>query len=109
MPHAPELPGAVIVEGEPGYRALLGEGVGDLGFRAAAAPTATEGLKLARGARPDLVLLDLNLPVVSGTEFLEQFREFEPRTPVVIITGFGDLDSARAAIRWGVSEYLTKP
>jgi two-component system response regulator RegA len=64
---------------------------------------------IVRTAPPDFVLLDLNLPVTDGIAFLRQFRDACADAPVVIITGFGSLESARSAIRLGVSEFLSKP
>ncbi len=100
---------ALIVEDEPRFRAFLAEVVHGLDMDAATAATASEARRLVRSGAPDLLLLDLNLPVVEGMTFLEEVRAALPSVPVVIITGFGDLDAAKRAIRLGVSDFLTKP
>jgi DNA-binding NtrC family response regulator len=55
------------------------------------------------------MLLDLNLPGMSGMELFGLLRQRWPQTQVVILTGFGDLEAAREAIRLDVVDFLTKP
>ena len=100
---------ALILEDEPRYRSFLADVLRDMEFVPVQAGTAEEALRQIGTEAPDMLLLDLNLPVTDGMTFLERFREDCPHTPVVIITGFGDLASARKAIRFGVSDFLTKP
>ena len=54
-------------------------------------------------------MLDLQLPVMGGMDFFEQIAKSWPRTQVIIMTGFGDLESARQAIRLGVVDFISKP
>lgn len=105
----PKPPLALILEDEPRYRTFLAEVVRGLNCSAATAGTASEARRIVASDPPDFLMLDLNLPVVDGITFLEEFRRTCPDAPVIIITGFGDLDSARKAIRLGVTEFLTKP
>lgn len=100
---------ALILEDESRFRGFLAEVVSEMDCTAMTAGTADEAMRLARSTPPDFVILDLNLPRVSGLAFLERFRRRFPHPPVVIITGYGDLESARAAIRLGVTDFLTKP
>ena len=99
----------LIVEDEPRLRDLLLGAVPEMGFPAAAARTAEDGLKMMRADPHDIVLLDLQLPLMSGMEFFEQVRNEWPATQVIILTGFGDLASARRAIQLEVVEFLSKP
>ncbi|MCJ7724115.1 MAG: response regulator, partial [Anaerolineales bacterium] len=55
---------------------------------------ALSGHKVIFLERPDVVLLDLKMPGLSGIETLEQIRKIEPDIPVIILTGHGDFDSA---------------
>jgi DNA-binding NtrC family response regulator len=74
--------------------------------------TATEpekGLELAQDLRPDVVLLDLKMPRMDGIEVLRRIKKIDEAIAVIIITGFGTMDSARAAIRLGAFDYITKP
>ncbi|HZT32586.1 MAG TPA: sigma-54 dependent transcriptional regulator [Bryobacteraceae bacterium] len=74
--------------------------------------TATDprsGLELIRGTHPDILLLDLVMPEMSGMEVLERTLELSPETEVVLVTGHYSTESAVEAIRKGASDYLNKP
>ena len=76
-----------------------------------AARNGTEALAAVRALRPDLVLLDIHLPDMSGLEVLRRFRESSADYPVdvIVISAARDLDSLRTALRGGVFQYLVKP
>ena len=57
----------------------------------------------------DLVLSDLKMPEMNGLQFLYQVKRKRPSVPVILITGFGSVDSAVAAIQGGGFDYLQKP
>ena len=63
---------------------------------------------LAHG-KPELVVSDVRMPGLSGFELLEKINTVRPGLPVIILTAFGDLDSAVDAYKYGAYEYLTKP
>lgn len=67
------------------------------------------GLALFQEQRPEIVLLDLMMPKVSGMELLEQMIASDPATDVILMTGHYTTDSAVEAIRKGAADYLTKP
>jgi signal transduction histidine kinase len=73
------------------------------------AGTADEGLELLRKHRPDLVFTDIRMPGKSGIQGLEELRAVDPAVAVVMVTGFGDLDTARQAMQRGADDYLRKP
>lgn len=100
---------ALVLDDEPRYREFLSEVLRGMGCEPAMAGTAAEAARLTRARKPDLLMLDLNLPVTDGISFLEEFRRYCPGARVIVLTGFGDLDSARRAIHLGVTEFLTKP
>jgi len=99
----------LIVEDEPRLRELLERAIGSWEFKVASARTAEEAIKLGAQAMPDIVLLDLNLPGMGGIELFEQLRARDKRLRVIVMTGFGDLDAAKQAIRLDVTDFLTKP
>lgn len=68
-----------------------------------------EGLNLVRRQRPQLVLVDLLMPVMGGMEVLQKIVEFDPGIDVVLLTGQYSTDSAVEAIQKGAADYLTKP
>ncbi|MBX6315432.1 MAG: sigma-54-dependent Fis family transcriptional regulator, partial [Isosphaeraceae bacterium] len=73
------------------------------------AADAAEGLELVTRARPDVVVLDLNLPDLSGLEVFRRIREFDARIPVLFITGHGTTETAIEAMKQGAFDYLLKP
>jgi DNA-binding NtrC family response regulator len=67
------------------------------------------GVALFRERRPEIVLLDLMMPNVSGMDLLEQIVAIDPRTEVILMTGYYAAESAVEAIHKGAADYLTKP
>ena len=83
----------------------------DLNFEVAEAGDGAEGLAWARTAMPDVVLLDWNMPVMNGMEFLRRLRR-EPggETPKVVFCSVeNDLERIREALEEGAVEYIMKP
>lgn len=67
------------------------------------------GLQLIREKKPDLVMLDLHLPEMTGTDVLQQMTQESLSTPVVLMTGYGSEQSAIDAFRLGAKDYIIKP
>ncbi len=80
-----------------------------LGYVAETAGSAEEGLARAAELRPDIVLLDHNLPGQSGLSLLPRLREQEPAARIVLMTGHGSLELAVQAMKAGAVDYLSKP
>jgi two-component system response regulator YesN len=68
-----------------------------------------EALELAERHRADVMLVDLNMPIMHGLELIRRIRERLPSCLIVIITGHDEFEYAREAIRLGVQEYVLKP
>ena len=73
------------------------------------ASTAEEALSKLQAQRFDVVLTDISMPGLSGSELLERVRELYPETPVIIMSGLSDQDQAQSLIRSGAFDYLLKP
>src|SRR6266550_840747 len=73
------------------------------------AATAAEGLDVVRQRQPDVVILDINLPDLSGLEAFRRIRGLDARIPVIFITGHGTTDTAIEAMKLGAFDYLLKP
>ena len=67
------------------------------------------GLEMLKEHKPDLVILDIRMPGKSGIQGLQELRKIDPVVSVVMLTGFGALDTARQAIQLGANDYLKKP
>ncbi len=99
----------LIVDDEPAQRRLLGGFVESLGFAAHEAPSAEGALELLRRDPPEMVLLDVRLPGMSGIDALGEIRAIAGDLPVLLITAFADLRQAVSAMKGGADDYLTKP
>ncbi|MGE3807334.1 MAG: sigma-54-dependent transcriptional regulator [Gemmataceae bacterium] len=79
------------------------------GHEVAVAATAEQALEQARKQRPDAVVLDVCLPGMDGLTALGELRTLTRNAPVIVITAFGNLDTAVRAVEGGAFEYLAKP
>lgn len=80
-----------------------------MGLDVQSAPSAEQGLELARSWRPDVLVLDVRLPGADGLSAMSAFRDVIGLAPVIVITAFGDLATAVRAIEQGAFEYVLKP
>jgi DNA-binding NtrC family response regulator len=87
----------------------LTHALGPHGLRIDVARTATEGLRLIEAEPPDLILLDVHLPDLSGLEAYQRIRRNDGRIPVIFITWASTADTAIEAMKAGAYEYLFKP
>ena len=102
----------LLVEDEPRLREMLTRAVQEMGFSPTSVSQAEAALRQLeqRGERGfDILIVDLNLPGMGGLELLEQTHARGPTTQAIILTGFGDLDAAKQAIRLDVVDFLSKP
>ncbi|CAN5371926.1 hypothetical protein BH10PLA1_BH10PLA1_14500 [soil metagenome] len=102
-------PSVLFVEDEPRLREILSSAMLSWGFAVDTARSGEEAIRLMDASARDIALLDLNLPGMGGIELFEQIRQRWSQTAVIVLTGFGDLAAARAAIRLDVVDFLTKP
>ena len=99
----------LIVDDEAKIRRVLVRLLGDEGYEATEADSGEKGLALAADSPPDVVIMDQNLPGISGQEATEQLVERVPGVKVIMVTAFGAIDRAVDAMRRGAYDYLTKP
>jgi len=99
----------LIVDDEQSIRRLcvtVGQGLGLVCLEAETAEAASE---LFETAPPDIVVTDLKLPSLSGSDLLRKIKEIAPRTEVAIMTGHGSIESAVDTMRKGAYDYIEKP
>ena len=102
-------PRALIVDDEPAECELVRDALGHAGFDVHSAQTPSRALELLATRPFDVVLTDLNMPGMSGTDLCRRINETVPHVPVVLVTAFGSIDSAVDAMRAGAYDFLTKP
>jgi DNA-binding response OmpR family regulator len=98
----------LIIEDDARIRPLLMRSLGDLGYAVASASTGMEGLSMAVENRPDLVILDLGLPDVDGTQVLSMLRAVSD-VPVIVATARDDDPSLVGCLDAGADDYVVKP
>jgi two-component system alkaline phosphatase synthesis response regulator PhoP len=101
----------LVVDDEPDIRKLTSLRLKLSGYDALTAADGQEALDLIRQHKPDLVLLDLLLPVIGGSEVCKQIKEDEElkHTPVILFTARSDTMTAEKAKQLGADDYMTKP
>ncbi len=99
----------LVVDDEPSICWALERMLTQEGHRVAIASSAEAGLTLAAELQPSLVMLDVRLPKQDGISALPEFLQVTGNAPVIVMTAFGDLETAVAAVKHGASDYLTKP
>ncbi|MFI5304718.1 MAG: sigma-54-dependent transcriptional regulator [Nitrospiria bacterium] len=99
----------LVVDDEPNMRALFNKILGKEGYRVETASSAEEAVKFLDREQADLVISDLKMEGMDGIQLLKKVKEGSPDTPVILLTAFGTIDSAVAAMKEGAFDYLTKP
>jgi two-component system response regulator AtoC len=99
----------LIIDDEKNIREIFSLLLEEQGYAVQEAKNGTEGLKKTQAFFPDIVLLDMNLPDLSGIEVLAKIKEFLPACEVIIITAFGTIKTAVEATKLGAYDYLEKP
>ena len=112
-PHAPATaagtgPRVLIVDGEPQIRRALRLNLCARNFEVLEAHTAQAGIALASSERPDVVLVELELPVVDGFAVIDALRGWT-NVPIVVLSTRDDEHSKVRALRAGADDYVTKP
>jgi two-component system, OmpR family, KDP operon response regulator KdpE len=98
----------LVIDDEAQIRRLLEIALSNLGWEVFSAADGIEGLEAARGSKPDLILLDLNLPDLSGPELLRRLREWST-VPVIIISVRDTERDIVQLLNDGADDYVVKP
>jgi DNA-binding NarL/FixJ family response regulator len=100
---------ALIVDDESHVRAFMRLLLREVGIEECwEATDGPSAVQLAQLHKPQLVILDINLPGLNGLEVLAQLKQFDPDLPVVMVTSQSSLSSVNEAVRLGASGYLLK-
>jgi DNA-binding NtrC family response regulator len=99
----------LLIDDDVAFRHVMAGELKRLHFDVSAAGSGEEGLKRIAEHEPDIVLLDLQMPGISGLETLKAIRESNPGVEVIMLTGHGSIDTAIESIRAGAFDYVVKP
>ena len=99
----------LVVDDEPQVGEVLRDLLMEFGYVVEVAVRGTEALQIVPVFQPDAVLLDLQMPEMSGAEVLNHLRRDYPLLPVIMVTGNPDADVARDMLTRGAFDYIRKP
>ncbi len=99
----------LIVDDDLGFRELLETILSNEGYQVDSGASVADGIRLGSQRQYDLALTDLRLPDGAGLDILRWYKEQMPDTPVIMLTAFGTIESAVAAMKIGADDYLGKP
>src|SRR6201996_5238966 len=99
----------LIVEDDRPFRERRARAMETRGFTVAIAESVTEGIARAKEAPPAYAVVDLKLEDGNGLDVVEVLHSTKPDARVVVLTGFGNIATAVAAVKYGAIDYLPKP
>lgn len=99
----------LVVEDDKSTRDTMIDLLSEVGYEVEGAKNGEEAIAMAQGYSFDIVITDLKMPKGDGIKVLEQIKKMDPRTMVIICTGYGTVDTAVKAMKLGAYEYITKP
>jgi two-component system response regulator RegA len=99
----------LVIDDDQAFRNRLCRAFRDRGCLAYVAYTAARSIELARKVSPDLVLLDLKMPGLTGLDLIQDIKNLDATITVIILTGYGSIATATQALKLGADHYLSKP
>lgn len=99
----------LVVDDEKGMRDLLRKVLSKEGYEVISAEDGEEGLNLIKENSFDIVIADLDMPVMNGIEMIKRAKDFDPNITIIIITAYASIESAVEALKLGAYDYLIKP
>ncbi|MCK4607768.1 MAG: sigma-54-dependent Fis family transcriptional regulator [candidate division Zixibacteria bacterium] len=103
------MPNILVVDDKDSMRNMLTETLLEEGYRVDAADNGEKALDLARNKSYDLVVTDLKMPDVDGLQVLDGVKEVDENTSVIVMTAYGTIEDAVAAMKKGAYDFITKP
>src|SRR5215471_3796869 len=103
-----ELPQVLVIDDEMGPRESL-RMLLKPAYQVHTAESVEKGLQLLSEKKPDAIVMDIRMPGMTGIEGLRRIRQIDPHLSVIMLTGFGALETAKEALRLGANDYISKP
>ena len=104
-----KLPSILLVDDDAAFRHVMAGELSRIGYLVATAGSGEEAIQRVAAGEPEVVLLDLRLPGMSGLDALKSINAMAPATEVIMLTGHGSIDTAIESIRIGAFDYVIKP
>jgi two-component system response regulator RegA len=104
-----ELGKLLLVDDDDRFLRRLGRAMEKRGFEVATATSVADGIAVADSQVPDYAVVDLRLDDGNGLEVVQAIREHRPHCRIVVLTGYGNIATAVAAVKAGAVDYLSKP
>lgn len=99
----------MVVDDEVSICESLQDWLKDIGYDVVTASNGVEALQMAQKEKPDIIIADLVMPGIDGIELTKRIKELSPDIPIIIITAYGSIATAIAAIKEGAYDYIEKP
>ena len=99
----------LIVDDEAGVRELLGDALRTAGFETSTASDGMSALTAIRNKKPDLLIIDINMPLMDGFELVERLRSTGDNTPALMLSARADRADVTRGLTLGADDYVTKP
>jgi diguanylate cyclase (GGDEF)-like protein len=99
----------LIVDDAPDTLEIIQKLLSFEGYEVILAATGEEGVKKVQEEKPDVVLMDISLPGIDGTEALKRIRTINPIQSVIMLTAFATVENAIQALKEGASDFVKKP
>jgi two-component system OmpR family response regulator len=99
----------MVIDDEAGVRDLLGDALKLAGFETITAADAMIAQTLLRNTKPDLLIVDINMPMMDGFEFIQRIRSNGDNTPALMLSARGDRADITRGLTLGADDYVTKP
>ena len=99
----------LIVDDEAGVRELLGDALHIAGFETSTASDGMSALTAIRNKKPDLLIIDINMPLMDGFELVERLRSTGDNTPALMLSARADRADVTRGLTLGADDYVTKP
>src|SRR3978361_1378191 len=108
MTLSPDLPKVLVIDDEIGPRESL-RMLLKPNYEVPPSAPVDAGIRLLPEKHPDAVITDIRMPGTNGIDGLRRIREIDPHVAVIMLTGFGALETAQEALRLGANDYINKP
>jgi two-component system response regulator RegA len=109
LQRSPDRPGLLLADDDEVFSAVLADALEKRGFAVRVVHDIRAGLQAATDGPPEYAVIDLNMPGDTGLRLVERIKMLDPRSSIVVLTGYASIATAVEAIKLGATHYLAKP